>query len=245
MKEIGETLKQRREANKFSREFVNAQTHIPLKYIIGMEEWDISVFPAEVYLWGSLRRYAKFLGLNGEELIALYRRHMAETTVLQKPVEDEPDVKLRKAAAIIILSAILAGVAGFLAWTQRGAVLDYFKPKLAVFLPAPKPLVPAVKPVPVVPEPVKKEGFTLEIKSVERSWFKVSADKDKPIEGILEAGTSKKWDAKEGFYISLGYVPGVKVFVNGQPVDVSLGAKHDVNSLTLTKSDLEKIVKKK
>ena len=245
MKEIGDTLKHKRETQKFSREYVNSQTHIPLKYIIAMEEWNVAVFPAEVYLLGSLRRYAKFLGLNAEDLIALSKRHMAQTTVEQKPVSDEPDERTKKAAALIIFAILLAAGAGILAWTQRGAVLSRYKTKLSVFIPVNKAPVPAVKPVPVLPEPAKKESYTLEIRSVERSWVKVSADKDKPFEGIIEAGSSKKWEAKSEFYISVGYVPGVRVYINGKPVDIGIGAKRDVNALTLTKSDLEKIIKQK
>jgi cytoskeletal protein RodZ len=74
MREIGDTLKQKREANKFSREFVNSQTHIPLKYIIAMEEWNISVFPAEVYLKGFMRIYSEYLGLNSNEIIEDYKK---------------------------------------------------------------------------------------------------------------------------------------------------------------------------
>jgi len=245
MKEIGDTLKKKRQEKKFSLEYVNSQTHIPLKYICAMEEWTPSVFPAEVYMFGSLRRYARFLGLNEEELIEKYRRSIEETAGSLTPKEVKPsDVKKSSYLKISIFS-ILIILAGFFAWQGRVFIQPYFRPKV----PRPSLLSKAAvsKIQTVTPErvPSETEVLKLEIKIIERAWVKVVADNEKAFEGILEPNTARQWVGKDKFYVSVGYVPGVRISLNGKPVDATVGANHDVNSFILTKNGVEPTEKKR
>ncbi|MFA5026070.1 MAG: helix-turn-helix domain-containing protein [Candidatus Shapirobacteria bacterium] len=50
------------------------KTKIPLRYLIAFENENIKDFPEEPYCSLMVKDYADFLGLNGEELLCLFRR---------------------------------------------------------------------------------------------------------------------------------------------------------------------------
>jgi cytoskeleton protein RodZ len=73
MESFGQKLKEARERKNYSLEQISEETHISRRYIIALEEEDFSAFPAETYFVGFLRNYAEYLGLNADELVALYK----------------------------------------------------------------------------------------------------------------------------------------------------------------------------
>lgn len=68
---VGEMLRAGREAKKLSVEQVNRETRISVQAIRALESDDFGSFPSEIYLKGSLRTYADFLGLDGGQLWAM------------------------------------------------------------------------------------------------------------------------------------------------------------------------------
>ncbi|MDR0398504.1 MAG: DUF4115 domain-containing protein [Endomicrobium sp.] len=75
----------------------------------------------------------------------------------------------------------------------------------------------------------------LEIEAKETVWIKVDIDGKAVYEGTLLKGGKKMWEANNSFTLKLGYAPGVKVFFNGESVDVVSGAVQDVNTIILKK----------
>ena len=53
---------------------ISKKTKIPLKYLIAFENENVKDFPGEPYCSLMVKDYADFLGLNGEELLCLFRR---------------------------------------------------------------------------------------------------------------------------------------------------------------------------
>lgn len=72
MKSIGETLRAVREERGYTVDQVARDTHITKKFILALEEEAFETFPGESYLVGFLRNYANYLGLDEQELVALY-----------------------------------------------------------------------------------------------------------------------------------------------------------------------------
>ncbi|MCA9386057.1 helix-turn-helix domain-containing protein [Candidatus Dojkabacteria bacterium] len=72
--QVGEKLRQKRKELGKSLLDVEVETKIKQKYIKALEEGAYEVFPAEVYIKGFLKNYAKFLELNPELILKLYRR---------------------------------------------------------------------------------------------------------------------------------------------------------------------------
>ncbi|HLV45031.1 MAG TPA: RodZ domain-containing protein [Aggregatilineales bacterium] len=72
LQDLGEMLREAREAQALSLEEVEAQTRIRLKFLEALEEGDIGVLPSAMHAKGFLRSYAQFLNLDVAEVVALF-----------------------------------------------------------------------------------------------------------------------------------------------------------------------------
>ncbi len=73
METLGEKLKSAREKKGYTFDQVGRDTNIAKKYLEALEAEDFAQFPGEPYLLGFLRNYGEYLGLDTQELGALYR----------------------------------------------------------------------------------------------------------------------------------------------------------------------------
>lgn len=72
--EIGSLLKKAREELSLSLEEVSSRLHICKTYLLALEEGHFDKLPGKVYLFGFLRRYAKSLCLDSQELVRRIER---------------------------------------------------------------------------------------------------------------------------------------------------------------------------
>jgi hypothetical protein len=49
------------------------------------------------------------------------------------------------------------------------------------------------------------------------------------------------WEADNSFTLKLGHAPGVKVFFNGESIDVASGAAQDVNTIVFKEGVIIKV----
>ena len=69
----GQVLQRERESRKISLESVSKGTRIKTGFLQALEEDAYHVFPAEAYVRGFLKCYAKFIHLDPAEIVDLYR----------------------------------------------------------------------------------------------------------------------------------------------------------------------------
>lgn len=72
MMELGQLLRQTREAQELSLSAVEAQTRIRQRYLAALESGDWGELPNEVVARGFVQTYARFLGLDAAELLAQF-----------------------------------------------------------------------------------------------------------------------------------------------------------------------------
>lgn len=85
MEEVGEILRTAREDQQLSIAEIAEQTNIKPSYLHAIEAGDESVFPAEVYLRGFLRSYAKALDVSPDEIIERYDQSKLKTPSSSQP----------------------------------------------------------------------------------------------------------------------------------------------------------------
>ena len=83
----GATLRQLRAIKNLSVQEIAGQMRLDAKIVEALESDNYSIFPADTYIRGYLRNYAKLLGVNGDEIISLYQREALA------PPEIIPDIK--------------------------------------------------------------------------------------------------------------------------------------------------------
>ncbi|MHB9154125.1 MAG: helix-turn-helix domain-containing protein [Endomicrobiales bacterium] len=235
MKQIGQILRQRREAKKLSLATVNLKTHITIKYLNALEEGNISVFPAEVYFLGSLRHYAKFLGLDAEQLVEIFRAQKKESEKEEvRPAERKPKPFVPVVALSALVAVIVLGLLAVVLWQGRQqSALPQPQEPMSVEVP----MVSTQTPVVVVP---KQETMTLTVTAHRPSWVRVLSDGALSFEGTLAESQERTWTARSRFHIVVGYAPGLDVRLNGTMINVMAGAVKDVNELDLTWKDVRR-----
>ena len=70
---IGEDLKNAREERGISLREAEESTKIRIKYLMALETEDFEEIPGRVYVIGFLRTYAKYLGMNAEEMVNRFK----------------------------------------------------------------------------------------------------------------------------------------------------------------------------
>ncbi len=95
MEELGALLQKRRLDKQLSLEELEERTKIQTRFLIAIEAGKIEHLPAEVYLRGFLRTYAKAIGMNPDDVIKQYEYVTSSDTIQEK----RSDLRKRKALA--------------------------------------------------------------------------------------------------------------------------------------------------
>jgi cytoskeleton protein RodZ len=244
MGQLGELLKEARQNKGVSLEEVEEELRIRSQYLQALEEEDFSIMPPRVYVKGFLRNYAIYLGLDPEEVRALYIGESVEKgrkpdflsragriTEETGPRAFSMDMSLTQSRllAFPLLITALALLAFFLMglWAFR----KYF-PLSAETEPETKATTTAVQlkptftPTAVVtqttptlvgtPTPKVYTGVDVELVMLERAWLQVHVDGEKVFEGVFDEGTKINWNGKERVAVRCNNAGGVEVILNGQ-----------------------------
>jgi cytoskeleton protein RodZ len=162
--ELGQQLREAREARGLSVDDVARGTRIRAAYIRALEEEHFADLPAPVYVRGFLRNYATFLGLDAEELIgeleqgrggAFQPQHRPKPQQYSAPVWRGPSPRGMAGAVLLVL------LVGFIAFIFRQYSEFTASRSTSVFAasPSPTPLtlvatavpIPTVTPIPTLP----------------------------------------------------------------------------------------------
>lgn len=210
---IGKLLQEKRGALGLSLEETSHQTRISLKYLRALEEEKFSEFPAEVYLLSFLKNYARFLGMDPIPLLSACKAGEAPAAKPRPPLQSitpgpegtphEPIFKKRQRSnwrrPLGILTAI--AIAGVMLWLLIKTSLT---PQIPTAETAGAPSI-----------------HLLEAQAIESVWLRVNADGEMIFMGILSAGQERRWQARDSFQVKIGYIPGIRLKLDNQPVDLS------------------------
>ena len=233
--EIGKTLKEAREARGLTLEAVEEDTKIRRKYIQAMEEEQFQILPGAVYAKAFLKNYAKYLNVDIGEVLETFNRQYFNDTLseeIEVSVDEErttnnTHARLRfwlyiSAVLLVVLAVSLYhGAKG--QWLNRPAERvknELNSERLSPPLPEGQAQAPGNQQEPPANGNVEEAPgvqLVLNVKD-KRCWMRVVVDDSASAtyEGILTAGQSKDFQAKDKIYIKLGDAGVVEVQVNGQ-----------------------------
>lgn len=78
MKTAGELLREKRISKELTLENIAEKTKIKLEYLAAIESSEFNKLPSATFAKGFLRNYATFLHLNGDTVVAMFRRDFTE-----------------------------------------------------------------------------------------------------------------------------------------------------------------------
>jgi cytoskeleton protein RodZ len=249
----GELLKEKREALGVDIREVSTILKISSKYLSAIENDNFDNLPVAVYTIGYIRCYAKYLGVEAGPVIANFTSHLSSpkpSTII--PISSSTQKVSRYFYALLV---VLAGLSVFAVYTYTvknrtsaitaEKVIPSVKQNPAI-PPAPvaidnTPVSPVSKAADSVPnenkinEPVPavadKNGHSLEIKSLDTVWMRISFENGKSEEVTLRAGASHKWEFGDTATLKVGNAGGIVMNFDGKDLG-PLGKTGEVLTMT-------------
>ncbi len=139
MSELGQVLRQAREAKGVSLAEAEEATKIRQKYLRALEEGDYDALPPSVYVRGFLRNYASYLDLDPQHVLQLYAQVApqqggpTEPHIIAEPLVPPSRVNWELVAGILLLIAV--GILGV--WVYRHYIVPLAAAPTATPPPAP------------------------------------------------------------------------------------------------------------
>jgi cytoskeleton protein RodZ len=234
---FGEELRREREIRGISLKEIADATKISKRFLDAIERNDHRALPAPVFTRGFVREYARYVGLNAEEMVNRYNFAAVNDDRIEKPppVEKYPHTPVRDISpkpprkrgippvyarvdrnliAAVVIAVALAGVAWW-AVQHRRADQD-----AAAETAAPVTSSAAVPAAAVSPKPVIDDSrLRMAMEMVGESWIELEADGKTVINDTMQKGERRTFEASEAFrFRKIGNPPGVKLTINGVTV---------------------------
>ncbi len=112
MRTVGQVLKQTREEKFYTLEEVEKATKIRKELLEALEEGRYQKLPPPAFIQGFIKNYGKFLSLDSEKLLAIFRREFSEQKnpprILESFINPVDKNRLRLTPTKIISSSVLA-----------------------------------------------------------------------------------------------------------------------------------------
>jgi len=237
----GARLKKIRQERGLSLEDIQKKTKIHFNVLRAIEGDSISDL-SPVYLKSFIKIYCNYLGLDPKEFTgesSQQQKPVLNATIgrdIGERVEKRPSSSFIKDASLklgamrpaaglkkIIVFTVLAVVFIFLVFNLVRFISSRFKrqpAKSQVFIPAATAQKITAKAAKARPSRAAKkeitQGFMLGLFARHKSWVSVKVDGKVVFHGVLAAGRSESWSAKEKIELSLGDAGAVELQVNDQ-----------------------------
>jgi cytoskeletal protein RodZ len=233
---FGSWLRQQREIRNITLREISDNTKIGLRYLEALEEDRFEVLPAPIFAKGFLREYAKYVGLDPDEVVNFYltaeQRYRAErggddiSGVLPIPTRGPvapssplPLGWLLAAAGALALLLVLAGIW----WAVRhnrgarsgGPQVEATPSTLAPIAPAP---VPSVASPPPPPPANPGAPLVVTLSFTAECWVEAVIDGDRHVSELRVQGESMRIEARDSISLTLGNAGAVRGEVNGRPL---------------------------
>ncbi|HEX6203542.1 MAG TPA: RodZ domain-containing protein [Thermoanaerobaculia bacterium] len=241
---FGTWLRRQRELREIDLREIAEKTKISLRYLKAMEQDRFEVLPAPVFARGFLREYAKYVGLNADEVVNYYLSTHAGEGVEELAREEAVDPGrsrgpvTRGAFLVILLIVAVAVLAYFLFWRQSQEDARRAAPP-PIAPPASELAVPAEAPPPP-PEPALAAPIVVTLDLTQECWVEARVDGAPELSRLFVAGESIQLEAEDSVELTLGNGGGVEVQVNNMPYDLGV-ASGQVANVTIDLSTVERL----
>ena len=250
----GTILQQARKELGYTIDDIYSKTKIKKEYIKGLENDDVSAFPAELYYKNFLKTYALYLKLKPNELIQVYEQnkieHQKNLFKQDKGMENKFVLFYKNnrnllicfgwsvciICLIIIITVILLKTNSINKAKQEQNV---DRNTIAV-----STLTKVVSsPTEEIKQQTEKNKQKIYIKAFENTWIKIIADNKDIFEGTITDHFEYK--ANDEFIIKIGNINTVEVYFNDKLVDITSGKnfKSNVRTIKLSRNKIVYLAK--
>jgi len=253
---FGEELRREREIRSISLKEIADATKISKRFLEALERNDHKTLPAPVFTRGFVREYARYLGLNSDEMVNRYNyaasgderiektAHLERLVQLQNPPPPKqgiPPPYARIDRNIYILAAIMIALAAVSVWAIRSR-----RQSRAAELAQQETAARAVPNAQEVSPPAEPPGsdsvlrLTLELTG--DSWIVLEADGKTVINDVVRSGERRRFEAKDRFrFRRIGNAGGVALTLNDRRLPPLGGEGEVVKERVFDRTSLEQL----
>ncbi len=223
---FGGWLRRQRELRQVSLREIADVTKISIRYLEALEEDRFDVLPAPVFAKGFLREYARYVGLDPDEVVNTYLTAQSEA---QPGEEAEPWAAQSKRPSLEWTSGLLLALAVVVVLALVALVAFYAERSRDTPSPVPPAIATAPPPV-VLPEPVVPQTVTAQAPLVvtmdfaEDCWVEAIVDGQRRLSELHVQGESLMLEADELVVLTLGNARAVRIEVNGLQYEMEVGS---------------------
>lgn len=252
---IGEALREAREQQGRTIEDAARATRVRSDYIRALEEESFHAFGGDVYAKGFLKSYARYLSLDPEPLLEVYRRELAQddwqatafattTATAPPPSRGAPPmwiawmlVGVLVLAGLFVVGSVFGGrTPAPVAQPPVGPVEDTETSDGtnddASDTPSEPEGSPSASPTPEV------DGVELLVVFEEDCWINVEVDGQQIEQGTIPSGETRSYDGEDTVTIRFGNSGGVRVELNGEDLGPP-GERGQPETVTFTEDGAE------
>jgi transcriptional regulator with XRE-family HTH domain len=232
---FGEELRREREIRGISLKEIADATKISKRFLEAIENNDHRTLPAPVFTRGFVREYARYLGLNFDEIVNRYNQAAQSDDRIEKPQLERlaaapprdiapppprkkgiPPAYARVDSNVFLLIFIVAALAGATWWAVQ------HRRAQAETVDAGPPVMPAaVKTATVAPPvvdsapPPEAEPLKMIVEATDDCWVSLEVDGESAYNDEMKQGERHEYTAKEQFrFKTIGNAAGVILTFN-------------------------------
>jgi cytoskeletal protein RodZ len=237
---FGGWLRRQRELRQVSLREIADITKISIRYLEALEEDRFDVLPAPVFAKGFLREYARYVGLDPDEVVNTYLTAQSESQ------PDEPEESWsppNRGPSMEWTSGLLLALAVAVVLALVGLVAYYAERSRDVAPPVPAAI--AVPPPTVAPEPgvaspdlaepglaesavagpiPPRAPLVVTMDFAEDCWVEAVVDGRRRLSELHVQGESLMLEADDLVVLTLGNARAVRIEVNGRQYEMEIGA---------------------
>jgi cytoskeleton protein RodZ len=222
MTSLGQELKRAREERGITLQDISNATHVGMRFLHAIENDTFDVLPGGVFNRAFVRKFAKQVGYDEEQAVRIYDEQLSAMggepqRIYYTGLEDLEAKPTSGNGLLISLVAVIVLGAGAYAAYQYFKISDPTPETKAIApLPTPEPTATAT-PEPTAEPPVLRLQLAA---NDAQCWVDVTADEEAPERALINPGDVREYIANQKLKFTLGYVPALKISLNGRQVKV-------------------------
>lgn len=264
MTSLGTKLRETRESKGLSLEEISTATKIRQSYLEAIEGDRLETIPGGFFSRSFARQYAEALGVESDiaalleattptpgadvRLQKLTDYRSPNKSLIRPGGKEEEGTEFYHEAAFLkerrsntgwmIAAALLVCLSmGYLAWTKRPELFASLT-KAGTVAKAEAPATAPAQAKAVIPEPAAKAPLVVEVKAVESTWLRLTADGRQAFDGTLAAGETRTVTGDASAILFTGNAGGLDLTYNGKPVG-PVGPSGRVRTVVFTPETFE------
>ncbi|HEX3107653.1 MAG TPA: RodZ domain-containing protein [Thermoanaerobaculia bacterium] len=232
---FGEELRREREIRAISLKEIADATKISKRFLDAIERNDHKTLPAPVFTRGFVREYARYLGLNAEEMVNRYNYAAAGDDRIEKsahldrltpkpsdapvapPKRGIPSPLARVDRNIYLFLLVTAALAAVIWWAvARKREARNEETRVVAPVVTAKPKRAPAQPAENATAAAQDEILHLTVDMNDNSWIQLEADGVSVFNDEMKRGDHRVFDAKNQFrFKTIGNAAGPKLSLNG------------------------------